>query len=518
MAPTLLDPLYEILAREVVYILDRPEFSDQVNAFLAETGYTIDRSFNDPTTGFQAFGLIASDKPPVLVFQPTNIFPGVDQQLDEIANADVNGVGYSQFQANKVAIGEWLDKFSSASVKPDIIGASSGGSLAQLAATEFIDKVGNIVTFNSAGTSNATATEFLNKGGVSKNVTHYVVEGDVVSLAGEAFLAGTVVLQSYPNLITIDSKTYAKIDPAFTLFKHRENRRLLTPSLAPPGYTQTIIPVATLNDPEFNFNSEPSYAQFLNAYNAISPDIAASLTSRQAEEALRTSPNFINLGGFIGLIVGAQQQLAPNQSNVLVGDAQNNYADGAEQNDIIFGKFGDDLLRGGSGQDEINGGIGRDRLLGDEGKDILIGGTGDDELIGGKDNDLLIGVDPGVNISANSSVNISVRRPGLGEIDTLRGNQDRDTFVLGNGDRAFYDDGIRNTVGKQDYALIADFKRKDFIQLHGTEDNYVLKRSSGNVPTGIGIFLDTSGRDELIGIVQGVSNFRLITNSFIFVS
>lgn len=81
-----LHPIYEILAKEIVAAYDNPQLQPQVDAFLAQAGYTIDKIFNDPTTGFQALGLkpTTPGKPPVLVFRQTN------ELLDDLANADPN--------------------------------------------------------------------------------------------------------------------------------------------------------------------------------------------------------------------------------------------------------------------------------------------------------------------------------------------------------------------------------------------------------------------------------------------
>ncbi|NJR38915.1 MAG: hypothetical protein HC781_08855 [Leptolyngbyaceae cyanobacterium CSU_1_4] len=107
---TPLDPIYEILAKEVINGFDKPEFSLLTNAFLTLSGYKIDQVFNDPTTGFQALGLTAltAEKPPVLIFR------AADEPIDDLANADPRGIGFNQFLANREAIATWLNKFGGA--------------------------------------------------------------------------------------------------------------------------------------------------------------------------------------------------------------------------------------------------------------------------------------------------------------------------------------------------------------------------------------------------------------------
>ncbi|MEL6459311.1 MAG: hypothetical protein AAFQ91_13790, partial [Cyanobacteria bacterium J06621_15] len=89
----------------------------------------------------------------------------------------------------------------------------------------------------------------------------------------------------------------------------------------------------------------------------------------------------------------------------------------------------------------------------------------------------------------------------------LKGNAGNDTFVLGNENRAFYDDEDITTKGNRDYALILDFEVGDTIQLHGSAEDYILDVSRGSTS----IYLNDDGmdgltrNDELIGVIKGVS-------------
>jgi len=486
MAPTPLDPAYEVLAKELAYVFDNPAFSQQVSSSLALAGYKIDQSFIDTATGFQAVGLtsLTPEKPPVLVFR------GTDEAIDDAANSDPNGIGVNQFTANKAAIGAWLTKVGTATVKPDIVGHSLGGALAQLTAAAFTSAIGNVVTFNSPGVNTATATQFQQAGGGSKNVTHYIVQGDLVSLAGQSFIPGTVILQSY---------TDPAINPITALDKHRVPRLLTSP---PTGYQQTSLTTQQLSDPNFNFNTDSDYSEFLAAYKAVEPQIEPSLLSRKGVEALRVAPGT----SFLGLIQQARTDLAPDKNNLLVGDAAANTADGAGGNDTIFGNGGDDTLHGGVGSDRIDGGAGNDSLFGDAGRDILVGGNGNDVLAGGDGNDILIGV------------NLSDRRPGRGEIDTYTGGQGRDLFKLGDKKTVFYDDRGSKS-GISGYGRITDLNPSegDKIQLAGKLSNYAFKGTSGSLPQGIGIYLKSLGANELIGIAEGISTIATVKDSLQFI-
>ncbi len=139
--------------------------------------------------------------------------------------------------------------------------------------------------------------------------------------------------------------------------------------------------------------------------------------------------------------------------------------------DIIFGddesdfSFGDDQLFGNAGNDEIFGGFGFDQLLGGKGNDQLNGGFGFDRLEGGAGNDVLIGV--GFDEFGSA--------PGAFEQDTLVGGAGSDTFVLGDSETVFYDDGDPSSTGEFDLALILDFDAaKDTVQLKGSADLYSL--------------------------------------------
>ncbi|EGK86154.1 calcium-binding protein [Microcoleus vaginatus PCC 9802] len=367
---------YETIAKQLVYIDNNPQSQTLVQTGLSAAGYQIDRTFDDPATGFHAIGLISTtpDKPPLLVFR------GTDSPVDDLANADPRGAGFNQFEANKQALGNWLTEISQDTAKnpsrlpPDLLGHSLGGAITQLAATEFTSTIGDVVTFNSPGVDQNTVNTFKQKVGAGKNVTHYIVSGDFVSLGGEAFLPGKVVLQTFTNPI---------IDPLLVLDKHTQSGLLSSP---PPGLTQTEISVDQLNRPDFTF-TDSDYLELLAGLDFALPALGTSLESRSSLEQLRTTPGT----SFLGNVVAMKTALGPSQINNLVGDGANNTASGFAGEDIITGNAGNDSLSGNQGNDIISGGTGNDQLLGGKGDDNLSGGEGDDTLIGAGGTDLLIG-------------------------------------------------------------------------------------------------------------------------------
>jgi serralysin len=66
--------LYEILAKEIAYVFDNPEFEKIVNEFLHTTKYVPHQAFNAPPIGFKAFGLLPTEagSSSILVFRGTN--------------------------------------------------------------------------------------------------------------------------------------------------------------------------------------------------------------------------------------------------------------------------------------------------------------------------------------------------------------------------------------------------------------------------------------------------------------
>ena len=211
-------------------------------------------------------------------------------------------------------------------------------------------------------------------------------------------------------------------------------------------------------------------------------------------------------------------------------------------NDTIFGLGGDDSLSGGEGNDSIRGGDGADlviagnddtnnfnRLFGDNNNDLIIGSFGRDSLFGGDDQDRLFGngnsdfldggdgndrLFGGAGIDALVGNNGSDVLQGAedfvspGEFDELNGNEGFDTFVVGNSDDNFYQDGNRFSRGLSDHAFISDFtKGEDKIQLskkyiYGFEE---VSNLPGSSHSGVGIFMRAPGAvDELVVVVGNV--------------
>ncbi len=267
-------PVYEILAKEIAYVFDNPEFEKTVNEFLHTTGYMLHQAFNAPHMGFRAFGLLptVAGRPPILVLRGTN------KAIDDIAGDRTRALGLKQFIEYQHKIAAWLlDTTQITQQKSVIVGHALGGAIAQIVATELIDWIGEVVTFSSPGTSHEIVAKFLQHGGASLTVTHYIIDGDIISLTGEAFIAGKVIMQCFSDRI---------LNPLHNLDARQKVWRLL--SNPPLGLTQREISVQALSHPTFTFFST-DYLEFLAGYYEIDSEVALCLTSRGKFEALRRS-------------------------------------------------------------------------------------------------------------------------------------------------------------------------------------------------------------------------------------
>ncbi|MBE9061536.1 matrixin family metalloprotease [cf. Phormidesmis sp. LEGE 11477] len=236
-----------------------------------------------------------------------------------------------------------------------------------------------------------------------------------------------------------------------------------------------------------------------------SPSPTPDLTPSDAALVLGTKANDVLLGSdraqTLQGLRGNDQIRAGDGNDVVIGD---------KGNDQLLGEGGDDRLLGDDNNDLLDGGDGNDSLVGGQGKDMLIGGSGDDYLTGRKGRDTLIGVGSGEGSSGDS---------GVGEKDTLIGGGHGDLFVLGSQAGVFYDDGLSDTVGTDDYAFISDFRSNegDRIQLHGSASDYSIGRAPKATKGGQGIFLNTADEAELIAVVRGNNGLMIQSEAFTFV-
>lgn len=190
----------------------------------------------------------------------------------------------------------------------------------------------------------------------------------------------------------------------------------------------------------------------------------------------------------------------------------------------LFGGSGNNILNAaattkrvtysaGEGGDRAFGGSNNDLLIMGRGDDVAEGGAGSDVVNGGAGSDILSGVQP-------ANVN-----PGRGEIDQLTGDDigstitGRDSFILGDANKIYYNDGLSNgsssfgITGRSDYALIGDFRDgEDVIVLKGGVQ-YNLVSVTENGIAGIGITTQLNGSHELLGLIRNGNLSQLQINN-----
>jgi pimeloyl-ACP methyl ester carboxylesterase len=125
---------------------------------------------------------------------PVVAFRGSDSPISDPAdwgdNFNPSGVAAYQFAMNEAKILKILSMSLKNGRKPDVVGHSKGGALAQIAAARYGGLVTHIITFQSPGIDTADA---LSVDSDTNESTHYRASGDVVSRSGERVTPGTTV-------------------------------------------------------------------------------------------------------------------------------------------------------------------------------------------------------------------------------------------------------------------------------------------------------------------------------------
>ena len=173
-------------------------------------GYIVDEVF-DVATGFYAVGLVCEGHTPTLAIRGTQGGADLRDIWDDL---NTQGIGFAQFHSARGPVIDWLSRVAVDYAPAHITGHSLGGALSQLMASSHTGaggQLGEIVTFNAPGTSQSMADQFVSA--LTTGVTHYIVTGDVVSMAGEAFLPGAVRFHAYPSLNLFAKHTISALNP-----------------------------------------------------------------------------------------------------------------------------------------------------------------------------------------------------------------------------------------------------------------------------------------------------------------
>ena len=179
--------LFEQLARGLAYW----EPTWEVEAPVHVGDYTFAKAIPGPH-GFHALCLESEQYGPAVVFRGTEDWP------DWFANFHPEGVGYSQFIGSFGDVNAWIAQEAESPV--DLVGHSLGGALAQwfaakLTSVEHQREIDDLVTFNAPGISKVAADAF--QPSLADDVMHYISSGDIISMAGQAFIEGQWTLAKF---------------------------------------------------------------------------------------------------------------------------------------------------------------------------------------------------------------------------------------------------------------------------------------------------------------------------------
>lgn len=172
-------------------------------------GYLVAEIFEDKASGFYALGLVSKSrkKHPVLVIRGCGNwgdfkdFPKEFLPYKDIPDVIINGSDEHYQASKKLGVITWLEKQASLGKKPDLVGQSLGGKVAQQLAIEVPTYIHSLVTFNSIGISEAEFKKYKGK----IKIFHYVNPLDMVPYVfGEKFLPGTILQTYNPNIAKLD--------------------------------------------------------------------------------------------------------------------------------------------------------------------------------------------------------------------------------------------------------------------------------------------------------------------------
>ena len=202
---------YEKLAKKFAYL---SKLSKSEEAELGDLGYTPGpRIIGASSFVLWVFEPVSPNGNKVLAFEGS---ADLLDWLDDL-NPDQAGPGYKQMKQNADLILDTLKKHTEDGKKVVVTGHSLGGALAQFAASLAPDRIERVVTFQSPGVPYDKVSRFQH----NESVIHYFVDGDIVPLAGEAFLPGKVMIFYISGLsLIVDPHTVYPLE----IFKESDKR------------------------------------------------------------------------------------------------------------------------------------------------------------------------------------------------------------------------------------------------------------------------------------------------------
>ena len=173
-----------------------------------QTGYFIERQYYNynSDTGLDAFCLSPVDN----THNPVLLFPGTDTRAiestgisflsaDILSDLNPDGVGYDQYVEKRSNLEGWSEYKNSQGYSVDVYGYSLGAALSQWFVANYKGLVGNVELYNAPGISREAVDYYKNRFHSVQSITYHIAIGDLVSMAGEAYLPGTVKLYTNSN-------------------------------------------------------------------------------------------------------------------------------------------------------------------------------------------------------------------------------------------------------------------------------------------------------------------------------
>lgn len=174
-----LDRLYEQFAKPQIKGLFEPDApSIYINHKIGQKvlgDYIIDQVFEDKKTGFYAEGRfpLKANQPPVLVIRGYGSWYPFHRVIEDTPDVFIASWEAQLKSAEKKGAIAWLKHHTQQGQKPDIIGESLGGKVAQQIVIKYSDYIRSTVTYNSLGIS----PELAKTTGIN-NIFHYFTLGE----------------------------------------------------------------------------------------------------------------------------------------------------------------------------------------------------------------------------------------------------------------------------------------------------------------------------------------------------
>jgi dienelactone hydrolase len=188
-ADTAFDRFIEQMTQRVAF---HEDVEDGQKALMEQYGYTTgDRIKGTSGMSFRVFKSTKEGSPAIVAFRGTT----TTSVAAMFADLDPVAVGKKLFARNRSLIGRTI-KEAGGGGRVVLAGFSLGGALAQRAAIEYPNLTLRVVTYHTPGIDKAEVKKLdaYNRANPASAVRsdHYVIDGDIVSEAGEAFTGGVI--------------------------------------------------------------------------------------------------------------------------------------------------------------------------------------------------------------------------------------------------------------------------------------------------------------------------------------